>query len=68
MADALSRTLLTVQEVKLQSIGLDSFKDLYEEDIDFSEVYKVCNDFSNHYFHSDFVEYTLQKGLLFKGQ
>ena len=56
--DALSRRLLTMQEVKLKSIGLDGFKYLYEEDPDYSEDYNVCIDVSNH-FHSDFVEYTL---------
>ena len=44
-----------MQEVKSQSIGLDGFKDLYEEDIDFLEASKVCIDFDDH-FHSDFVE------------
>ena len=56
-----------MQEVKLQSIVLEGFKDLYEVDLDFSKAYKVCNDFSNH-FHSDFSNYTLQNGLLFKGK
>ena len=60
-----SRRLLTVQEVKLQSIGIDEFKDLYVEDIDFAKVHKVCSNFENH-FHSKFSEFTLHNGLLFK--
>ena len=36
--DALSKRLLTVQEFNLKIIGLDGFKNLYEEDIDFSEA------------------------------
>ena len=55
--------MLTIQEVQLHSIGIESFKDLYKDDEDFVEAYKVC---SNH-FHSIFYDYTLQSGLLFKG-
>ena len=64
--DALSRKLLTIQEVQLQSIGIEGFKDLYEEDEDFSQAYKVCLEFENN-FHSDFADYTLQNRFLFKG-
>lgn len=56
--DALSRRLLIVQEFKLQSIDLDDFKDMYEENTNFLEAYKVCTNFANH-FHSEFPEYTL---------
>ena len=66
VADALSRKLLTVQEIQLQSIGIEGFKDLYEEDEDFSQAYKVCQEFENN-FHGEFADYTLQNGLLFKG-
>ena len=45
---------------------MEGFKDLYEEDIDFSKAYKVCKDFVNH-FHSTFSEYTLYNGLMLKG-
>lgn len=41
VVDALSRKLLTVQELQLQSIGIEGFKDLYEGDDDFSTTYKV---------------------------
>lgn len=66
VADVLSKRLLIVQEVTLQSIGVESFKELYKEDEYFSEVYKVCSKFNNH-FNSQYVDYTLQSGLLFKG-
>jgi hypothetical protein len=66
VADALSRRVLTVQEIQLHSIGVESFQNLYKNDEDFAEAYKVCMDFGNH-FHSRFLEYTLQNGLLFKG-
>ena len=66
VADALSRRMLTIQEVQLRSIGIENFKDLYKDDEDFAKAYKVCFDFQNH-FHSTFFDYTLQSGLLFKG-
>ena len=47
-------------------MGIEGFKHLYKDDEDFGEAYKVCSDFENH-FHSKFLEYTLQNGLLFKG-
>lgn len=50
----------------MQSIGIEGFKDLYEEDEDFSSAYKVYKEFENH-FHGECVDYTLQNGLLFKG-
>lgn len=66
VAGALSRRVLTVQEVQLQSMGVEALKGLYEEDQDFKEIYKVCSEFANA-FHSKFLDYTLQDGLLFKG-
>lgn len=55
---ALNRRLLTVQEVQLHIIAIESFKSLYEEDEDFVEAYNVCTDFENH-FHNKFPEFTL---------
>jgi hypothetical protein len=37
--------MLTIQEVQLHSIGIESFRYLYEDDEDFVEAYKVCADF-----------------------
>lgn len=66
VADALSKRMLTIQEVQLHSIGIKSFKDLYKDDEDFDESYKVFSEFQNH-FHSHFADYTLQSGLFIKG-
>ncbi|GLJ13208.1 hypothetical protein SUGI_0207710 [Cryptomeria japonica] len=66
VADALSRRSLIVQEVKLQSVGIDSLKGMYEGDEDFHEIYKVCSDFSEAY-HVEYADYLIQDGLLFKG-
>ncbi|GLJ27821.1 hypothetical protein SUGI_0546000 [Cryptomeria japonica] len=65
VVDELSRRLLTVQEVQLKSIGVDSFKGLYQDDEDFAAIYKVCQEFRNH-FHGEYADFTLQDGLLFK--
>ena len=42
VADALSRRVLTVQEVQLQSMGVDALKGMYVEDGEFNEAYEVC--------------------------
>ena len=66
VVDALSRRALTIQEIQLKSIGIDHFKDLYSDDEDFADIYKVCVEYKNH-FHSIYDAYTLQSDLLFKG-
>ena len=55
-----------VQEIQLQSVRLDQIKGLYQEDDDFKEAYQVCKEMTSKY-HSDFVDYMLQEGFLFKG-
>ena len=45
VVDVLSKRMLTIPEVQLNSIGIESFKDLYKDDEDFVEAYKVCSDF-----------------------
>lgn len=64
--DALSRRLLTIHEIQVQSIGIDSFKDMYPNDNDFAKAYKVCQDFENNFLGS-YADFTLQDGLLFRG-
>lgn len=64
--NALNRRIMIVQEIYLQSIGMEIFHNLYKEDEDISEAYKVCMYFENH-FHRKFSKYTLQNGFLFKG-
>ena len=66
VADALSMRVLTVQEVQLQSMGVDALKGMYVEDGDFSKAYEVCTKLEGS-FHSDFSEFIVPDGLLFKG-
>ena len=56
VADALRRKILTIQEIQLQGIGIEEFKDPYKGDANFSEIHKVCNEFDNH-FHSEYANY-----------
>ena len=65
VANALSRRVLRVQ-VQLQSMGVDALKGMYVEDGDFSEAYEVCTKLEDS-FHSNFFEFIVQDGLLFKG-
>lgn len=64
--DALSRRVLTIQEVQLQSVGLNDLKDLYQGDKDFGEAFEVCTKFTN-VCHVAYYDFMLQEGLLFKG-
>ena len=57
--------MLIVQEIQIQSIGIESFKDLYKDDEYFSKAYKVCLDFQD-YFRTQFSYYILQSRLFFK--
>ena len=47
-------------------MGIDHFKDLYVDDEDFTDIYKVCVEYKNH-FYSSYAKYTLQSDILFKG-
>ena len=44
-------------------MGIDHFKDIYENDGDFVDIHKVCVEYKNN-FHSRYVEYTLQSDLI----
>ena len=39
VVDALSRRSLTIQETRLESMGINSIKDMYEGDEDFSKAF-----------------------------
>lgn len=42
VADALRRRILTMNQIKMESVGIDSLKTMYVADDDFGEIYKVC--------------------------
>lgn len=47
-------------------MGIDGLKEMYHDDSDFKEIYKVCDKFLNT-FHSEYSDFFLQNGFLFKG-
>ena len=56
--DSLSRRNLTVQEVRLESVGIHSMKGMYEGDEDFAEAYHVCKEMNDKY-HTEFANFIL---------
>jgi hypothetical protein len=50
----------------VKTLGFDSLKDMYKDDLDFKDAYETCE---NHVLRdrSQWIEYLIQDGLLFKG-
>ena len=42
VADALSRRSLVVHEFQVKTLGFEHLKEMYQEDLDFKEVYEAC--------------------------
>ena len=66
VADGLSWRITLVEEVQIQSMGINSLTDLYKDDLDFGEIHKVFSTLSDAY-NTTYLEYLLQNGLLFRG-
>ena len=60
VADALSRKHALVTSMQVQVVGFDVLKELYKEDADFGEIWKVCTD-------KPFKGFVRVDGFLFKG-
>ena len=56
---------MLIQESQIQVLGFDFLKELYEKDVDFKEAFEAWNNpiLSDI---SKWLDYFLQKGLLFK--
>lgn len=50
----------------IRSVGIENSKEWYPNVLDFSKPYKVCTNYANHFYH-EYSNFTLQVGLLFKG-
>jgi hypothetical protein len=66
VVDALSRKCLILQEFRVKTLGFDSLKDMNKDDSDFKDAYEACE---NPVLRdrSQWIEYLIQDGLLFKG-
>lgn len=42
IVDALSKRDLVMQESKIQVMGFDFMKDMYEEDVEFKDAFEAC--------------------------
>ena len=60
VVDALSRRHALMTSMQVQVVGFDVLKELYEEDADFGEIWKVCTD-------KPFKDFVRMDGFLFKG-
>jgi hypothetical protein len=66
VVDALSKKCFLSQEFKVRTLGFDDLRDMYADDQDFKEAYEaVENPILRD--RSQWVEYMIQEGLLFKG-
>jgi hypothetical protein len=57
---------LLLQEFKVRTLGFDDLKDMYADDLDFKEAYEAAgNPILRD--RSQWIEYVIQDGFLFKG-
>jgi hypothetical protein len=66
VVDSLSRKCLLLQEFRVKTLGFDDLKEMYQADPDFKEAYEeaenpILRD------RSQWEEYMIHEGLLFKG-
>jgi hypothetical protein len=66
VVDALSRRCLILQEFQVKTLGFEHLKDMYCDDTDFKEAYEACTS-SVQRDRSQWIEYMVQEGLLFRG-
>jgi hypothetical protein len=66
VVDALSRKCLLLQDFRVKMLGFDDLRDMYADDQDFKEAYEVVeNPILRD--RSQWIEYMIQEGLLFRG-
>ena len=67
VAHALSRRRSLLTEIKVEVLGFDEMKELYDADPDFSEAWRECRtpNLTDHI--SKYDEYFIQEGMLLKG-
>ena len=67
VVDALSRRCSLLTKMKVEVLGFDEMKELYDVDPNFSNMWRECRapNLANHITKYD--EYFIQEGMLFKG-
>jgi hypothetical protein len=66
LVDALSRRCLILQEFRVETLGFEHLKEMYQEDPNFNKAYVACENPLLRY-RNKWMEYIIQEGLLFKG-
>ena len=67
VANTLSKRCSLLTKMKVEVLGFDEMKELYNAIFDFSEVWRECRapNLADHI--SKYDEYFIQEGMLFKG-
>ena len=67
VVDALRRRHSLLTEIKVEVLGFDEMKELYDTNPDFSKMWRECRapNLTDHI--SKYDEYFIQEGMLFKG-
>jgi len=66
VVDALSRRRNLLTEMRVEVLGVEELKNLYEEDLDFTEPWKACKEPIVRD-RSKWLDYFIQEDMLFKG-
>ena len=63
----MSRRHFLLTDMKVEVLGFDEMKELYDADPDFSEAWRECRAPNLTAHISKYDEYFIQEGMLFKG-
>ena len=61
----MGRVSLVMQEIKISALGFENLIAMYKEDVDFKDIYVAYENPVTHN-RSQWLDYMLQEGLLFK--
>ena len=67
LTNALSRRCPLLTEIKVEALGFDDMKELYDTDPDFSKAWRECRALNLMNHTSKYDEYLIQEGMLFTG-
>ena len=67
VVDALSKICSLLTEMKVEVLGFDDMKEMYDTNLDFSKAWRECRAPNLRDHISKYDEYFIQEGMLFKG-